>query len=68
MISCNSYQDIKTPEELEEEAIYESQLQEMLDEYDPDMGCTFQQYKKSCIYTLRQKQLQRNKKWKQQGK
>lgn len=68
MRSCNSYQDIKTPEELEEEAIYESQLQELLDEYDPDMGCTFQQYKKSCIYTLRQKQLQRNKKWKQQEK
>ncbi|MBQ0165478.1 MAG: hypothetical protein KBT02_00035 [Treponema sp.] len=64
MRSCNSYQDIKTPEELEEEAIYESQLQDLLDEYDPDMSCTFQQYKSTCIRRLRE----RRKKWKQQEK
>lgn len=55
MRSCNSYQDIKTPEELEEESVYQSQLQEMLDEYDPDMGCAFQQYKLTCIRKLRER-------------
>jgi len=38
MRSCNSYQDIKSPDELEEESRYESILASLLSEYDPDEG------------------------------
>lgn len=38
MRSCNSYQDIKTPDEIEEENRYESILSSLLAEYDPDEG------------------------------
>lgn len=38
MRSCNSYQEIKSPDELEEENRYESILSSLLAEYDPDEG------------------------------
>lgn len=38
MRSCNSYQDIKSPDELEEESRYENILSSLLAEYDPDEG------------------------------
>lgn len=38
MNSVRSYQDIKGPEELEEERCYESILQSLIEEYDPDEG------------------------------
>ena len=38
MRSCNSYQDIKTPDELEEENRYESVLASLLAEYDYEEG------------------------------
>ena len=47
MTSVNSYQDIKSPDELEEERCYESILQGLLDEYDPEEG-DFRAYKNWC--------------------
>ena len=38
MRSVNSYQDIKTPEEEEGERNYESLVNSLLSEYDPDEG------------------------------
>lgn len=38
MIGLKSYQDIKTPEEIDEDRRYESILSHLLEEYDPDEG------------------------------
>lgn len=47
MYSVNSYQDIKSPDELEEESRYESILQGLLEEYDPD-ECDYKAYQNWC--------------------
>ncbi len=47
MTSVNSYQDIKGPDELEEERCYESILQSLIEEYDPDEG-DFKAYQSWC--------------------
>lgn len=47
MRSVNSYQDIKTPEDLEEENTYESILQSLLEEYDPECG-SYSAYVSNC--------------------
>ena len=47
MRSVNSYQDIESPDELEEESRYESILQSLLEEYDPDEG-DFKAYQSWC--------------------
>ena len=47
MICCNSYQDIKSPDELEEENRYESILSRLLAEYDPD-ECDYKAYQNWC--------------------
>jgi hypothetical protein len=47
MYSVNSYQDIKDPDELEEERRYESILQGLLEEYDPDEG-DYKSYQNWC--------------------
>lgn len=47
MRSVNSYQDIKSPDELEEERCYESILQSLIEEYDPDEG-DFKAYQNWC--------------------
>jgi hypothetical protein len=47
MRSADSYQSIKGPDELEEESRYESILQSLLEEYDPDEG-DFKAYQSWC--------------------
>ena len=47
MTSVNSYQDIKGPDELEEERRYESILQGLIEEYDPEEG-DFRAYQNWC--------------------
>lgn len=47
MYSVNSYQDIKSPDELEEESRYESILEGLLKEYDPDEG-SYKAYENWC--------------------
>ena len=47
MNSVRSYQDIKGPDELEEERCYESILQSLLEEYDPEEG-DFKAYQSWC--------------------
>lgn len=47
MRSCNNYQEIKTPDDLEEERCYESIYQGLLREYDPDEG-DFRAYQSWC--------------------
>ena len=47
MRSCNSYQDIKGPDEIEEENRYESILASLLEEYDPDEG-DYKAYERWC--------------------
>lgn len=47
MNSVRSYQDIKDPDELEEERCYESILQSLIEEYDPDEG-DFRAYQSWC--------------------
>ena len=47
MRSCNSYQDIKTPDELEEERCTESIYEDLLSEFDPDEG-DFKAYQSWC--------------------
>lgn len=47
MYSVRSYQDIKGPDELEEERCYESILQGLIEEYDPDEG-DFKAYQSWC--------------------
>ena len=47
MYSVNSYQDIKSPDELEEERRYESILQSLVEEYDPEEG-DFRAYQNWC--------------------
>lgn len=55
MRCVNSYQDIKTPEEEEEEWDEEMELQRMAEEYDPEEagGCSFSQYMANCRRSLR---------------
>lgn len=64
MRSANSYQDIKGPDELEEEMAYEHELQSMLNEFDPEEAaannCSFARYKQNCIRTLNKRRKQRN--------
>lgn len=57
MRSANSYQDIDTPEDEEEQNEFDSALEEMLDEYDPDEAgsCSFTTYKNNCMRFLRSK-------------
>lgn len=56
MRSANSYQEIKGPEELEEEQEYENELQGMLNEFDPEEaaahGCSYRTFKQNCRRTL----------------
>lgn len=47
MISAENYQSIKDPYELEEERCYESILQGLLEEYDPEEG-DFKAYQSWC--------------------
>lgn len=47
MNSVRSYQDIKDPDELEEESRYESILQSLIEEYDPEEG-DFRAYQNWC--------------------
>lgn len=47
MRSADSYQSIKDPDELEEESRYESILQSLIEEYDPDEG-DFKSYQNWC--------------------
>ena len=47
MICCSSYQDIKSPDELEEENRYESILSSLLAEYDPE-ECDYKAYQNWC--------------------
>lgn len=47
MIGLKSYQDIKTPEELEEESCTESIYESLLSEFDPDEG-DFKAYQSWC--------------------
>ena len=47
MRSANSYQDIRSPDELEEERRYESIYESLLNEYDPDEG-DFKSYQSWC--------------------
>ena len=47
MIGLKSYQDITTPEELEEEMEEENIYQSLLTEYDPDEG-DYKAYKNYC--------------------
>ncbi len=47
MRSVGSYQDIESPDELEEESRYESILQSLIEEYDPDEG-DFKAYQSWC--------------------
>ena len=47
MRSADSYQSIKDPDELEEESRYESILQSLIEEYDPDEG-DFRAYQNWC--------------------
>lgn len=47
MRSCNSYQDIKSPDELEEDRCYESIYESLLNEFDPDEG-DFKAYQSWC--------------------
>ena len=47
MISAENYQSIKDPYELEEESRYESILQGLIEEYDPDEG-DFKTYQSWC--------------------
>jgi hypothetical protein len=47
MICCSSYQDIKSPDELEEESRYESIYESLENEFDPDEG-DFKAYQSWC--------------------
>jgi hypothetical protein len=47
MRSCNSYQDIKTPEQLEEDRCTESIYESLLSEFDPE-ECDFKSYQSWC--------------------
>ena len=48
MYSVNSYQDIKSPSDLEDEQRYNSILNSLLEEYDPECG-NFASFKQGCI-------------------
>lgn len=50
MQCVNSYQDIKTPEEEQEEWEERILLESMMDEYDEEEadGCSYVQYKSNC--------------------
>ena len=47
MRCVNSYQDIKSPDELEEESRYESIYESLENEFDPD-ECDFKAYQNWC--------------------
>jgi hypothetical protein len=47
MTCCKSYQDIRSPDELEEESRYESIYESLLNEFDPDEG-DFKAYQSWC--------------------
>ena len=47
MIGLKSYQDIRTPEELEEEREEENLYESLLSEYDPEEG-NYKAYKDYC--------------------
>ena len=47
MICCSSYQDIESPDELEEDRRYESIYESLLNEFDPDEG-DFKAYQNWC--------------------
>ena len=47
MRCCNSYQDIESPDELEEERRYESIYEGLLTDFDPDEG-DFKAYQNWC--------------------
>jgi hypothetical protein len=47
MICCKSYQDIESPDELEEDRRYESIYESLLNEFDPE-DCDFKSYQNWC--------------------
>ena len=48
MYSVNSYQDIKDPSDLEDEQRYNSILNGLLEEFDPECG-NYAKFKEGCI-------------------
>lgn len=63
MRCAKSYQDIKTPEEIEEEQEFESELDEMLEEFDPEEAaanhCSFATYRANCRNILNRRRQNR---------
>lgn len=54
MYSVNSYQDIKGPDELEEERCFEGIFQSLLEEFDPECG-DFNTYRNWCRKEARER-------------
>lgn len=54
MIGLKSYQDIKTPEEIDEDRRYESILSHLLEEYDPEEG-SYKAYKQWAMKEARKR-------------
>lgn len=54
MIGLRSYQDIKTPEEIDEDRRYESILNSLLREYDPEEG-SYKAYKQWAMREARKR-------------
>ena len=54
MIGLRSYQDIKTPEEIDEDRRYESILSCLLRDYDPDAG-NYKAYKQWAMKEARKR-------------
>ena len=52
MYSVNSYQDIKSPSDLEDEQRYNSILNSLLEEFDPECG-NYASFKQGCIRQAR---------------
>lgn len=52
MYSVNSYQDIKSPSDLEDEQRYNSILNGLLEEFDPECG-NYASFKQGCIRQAR---------------
>lgn len=48
MYSVNSYQDIKSPSDLDDEQRYNSILNSLLEEFDPECG-NYATFKQGCI-------------------
>lgn len=57
MRCANSYQDIETPEEMEEENTYESIYERLLEEFDPEEAaenhCSYASYRANCARRAR---------------